>query len=167
MLSVNSESTSPVRANLFFPAPPPRALSPRSIAAGGRHTGPYREEETTDSDEDEGSRHHHRRRLLPPERAALGKTGLATGGLAQDLRAAGADDDGLCVREDGGDGEAAGALDVHEERAWAGDESLWVAVAVSMCVRSQQKKGVSEWVGGGGGGDSIPSACACGPQPEG
>lgn len=36
-------------------------------------------------------------RLLSPERAALGKTGLATGGLAKDLRAAGADDDGLGV----------------------------------------------------------------------
>ena len=55
---------------------------------------------------------HH---LLPPERAALCESGLATGGLAQDRRAACADDDCLCVREDGGDCEAAGALDVHEE----------------------------------------------------
>lgn len=54
-------------------------------------------------------------RLLSPERAALGETGLATGWLAENLRAAGADNDGLCVREDGGDGEAARALDVHEE----------------------------------------------------
>jgi hypothetical protein len=54
-------------------------------------------------------------RLLSPEGAALGKSGLATGRLAEDCRAAGADDDRLCVREDGGDGEAAGALDVHEE----------------------------------------------------
>ena len=54
-------------------------------------------------------------RLLPSERAALSQTGLATGGLAENLGAAGADDDGLCVGEDGGDGEAAGALDVHEE----------------------------------------------------
>lgn len=68
-------------------------------------------------------------RLLSPERAALGKTGLATGGLAEDLRAAGADDDGLCVREDGGDGEAAGALDVHEEGAWAWDKGLGVRSA--------------------------------------
>ena len=36
-------------------------------------------------------------RLLSPERAALCESSLATGGLAQDLRAAGADDDGLCV----------------------------------------------------------------------
>ena len=56
-------------------------------------------------------------RLLPAERAALGQTGLATGGLAEHGRAAGADDDGLGVGEDGGDGEAAGALDVHEEGA--------------------------------------------------
>jgi len=56
-------------------------------------------------------------RLLPPERAALGEPGLATGRLAQDGRAALADDDGLGVGEDGGDGEAAGALDVHEEGA--------------------------------------------------
>ena len=62
--------------------------------------------------------------LLPAERAALGKTGLATGGLAEDLGAAGADDDGLGVREDGGDGEAAGALDVHEEGAGAGHKGL-------------------------------------------
>lgn len=54
-------------------------------------------------------------RLLSPERAALGESGLATGGLAENGRAAGADDDGLGVGEDGGDGEAAGALDVHEE----------------------------------------------------
>ena len=33
----------------------------------------------------------------------------------QDLRAALADDDGLSVREDGGNCETAGALDVHEE----------------------------------------------------
>lgn len=56
-------------------------------------------------------------RLLPPERAALGKSGLTAGGLTEDGRAAGADDDGLCVREDGGDVEAAGALNVHEEGA--------------------------------------------------
>lgn len=62
--------------------------------------------------------------LLPPERAALGQAGLATGGLAQDLRAALANDNGLGVREDGGDGEAAGALDVHEEGAGAGHKGL-------------------------------------------
>ena len=63
--------------------------------------------------------------LLPAERAALGKTGLATGGLAEDLGAAGADNDGLGVREDGGDGEAAGALDVHEERTRSRDQELY------------------------------------------
>ena len=63
-------------------------------------------------------------RLLPPERAALGESGLATSGLAKYLGAAGANDDGLGVGKDGGDGEAAGALDVHEEGARAGDEGL-------------------------------------------
>lgn len=42
----------------------------------------------------------------------------------QDLRAALADNDCVRVREDGGDGEAAGALDVHEERAGCGHEGL-------------------------------------------
>lgn len=63
--------------------------------------------------------------LLPSERAALCESGFATGGLAEDGRAAGADDDGLCVREDGGDSEAAGALDVHEEGAGGWDKGLW------------------------------------------
>ena len=82
------------------------------------------------------------KRLLPAERAALGQPRLATSGLApvlcvspcpilttvvldlQDLRAALADDDCVGVREDGGDGEAAGALDIHEERAGGGHEGL-------------------------------------------
>ena len=63
--------------------------------------------------------------LLPPERASLGQSSLTTGGLAEDGRAAGADDDGLGVREDGGDVEAAGALNVHEEGAGGGHKSLW------------------------------------------
>lgn len=70
-------------------------------------------------------------RLLSPERAALGKTGLATGGLAEDLGAAGADDDSLGVGEDSGDGEAAGALDVHEEGAGARHKGL--AVMLDLC----------------------------------
>lgn len=53
--------------------------------------------------------------LLSSERAALCESGFATGGLAEHSRAACADDDGLCVREDSGDCEASGALDVHEE----------------------------------------------------
>ena len=69
-------------------------------------------------------------RLLSPEGAALCEPRLATGRLAEDLRAAGADDDGLCVREDGGDGEAARALDVHEEGAWAGDERLRACISM-------------------------------------
>ena len=33
------------------------------------------------------------------------------------------------MREDGGDGEAAGALDVHEEGAWGWDERLELVLA--------------------------------------
>ena len=35
--------------------------------------------------------------LLSPERAALGQPGFAASGLAEDLRAAGTDNDGLSV----------------------------------------------------------------------
>ena len=62
-------------------------------------------------------------RLLT-ERAALGQTGLTTGGLRENLGAGSADDNGLGVREDGGDGEATGALDVHEERVGVLHKSL-------------------------------------------
>jgi hypothetical protein len=47
----------------------------------------------------------------------------------QDLRAALADDDCVCVREDGGDGEATRALDIHEERAGGGHELLELVLA--------------------------------------
>lgn len=72
--------------------------------------------------------------LLPAERAALSQTSLATGGLAEDGGAALADDDGLGVREDGGDSEATGALDVHEERSRGGHQGL-VDDGVSTCRR--------------------------------
>ena len=62
--------------------------------------------------------------LLSSERAALGESGLTTGRLAKDGGAALADDNGLGVGEDGGDDEAAGALDVHEEGSGGGDKSL-------------------------------------------
>jgi hypothetical protein len=64
------------------------------------------------------------RRLLSPERAALCEPCLATGRLAENGCASLADDNGLGVREDGGDGEATRALDVHEEGSGSGDESL-------------------------------------------
>ena len=64
------------------------------------------------------------RRLLSSERAALGQTSLTTGRLAEDSGASLADDNGLGVREDGGDGEATGALDIHEEGAGLGHEGL-------------------------------------------
>lgn len=62
--------------------------------------------------------------LLSSEGAALGQTGLSTRRLAEDGRAAGTDDNRLRMREDGGDGEAAGALDIHEEGSGSGDEGL-------------------------------------------
>jgi len=64
---------------------------------------------------------HH---LLSPERAALGESRLTTGGLAENGRASLADDNGLGVGENSGDGEAAGALDVHEERPGSGHKGL-------------------------------------------
>jgi len=63
-------------------------------------------------------------RLLSSERAALGEPGLATGGLAENGRAAGADDDGLGVGENGGYCEASWALNVHEEGSRSWDEGL-------------------------------------------
>lgn len=62
--------------------------------------------------------------LLSAERAALGEPRLSSSWLAENGRAAGANDDGLCVREDGGYREAAGALDVHEEGSRGWDEVL-------------------------------------------
>ena len=47
----------------------------------------------------------------------------------QDLRAALADDDCVGVREDGGDGKASRALDVHEERAGSRDKGLELVLA--------------------------------------
>ena len=52
--------------------------------------------------------------LLSSERAALSESGLTTGGLAEDGGASLADDDGLSVREDGGDGEAVAILCVQK-----------------------------------------------------
>lgn len=80
--------------------------------------------------------------LLSSERATLGESGLTTGRLAQDGGAALADDNGLGVGEDGGDDEAAGALDVHEEGSRGGDKSL----RKELYVRSQfVEVGVCRW----------------------
>lgn len=79
------------------------------------------------------------RRLLSAERAALGETGLATGGLAEDSRAAGAHNDGLGVGEDGGDVEAAGALDIHKEGAGSGHKLLELVLA-GLSLRSGVEK---------------------------
>merc|ERR1719159_118904 len=52
---------------------------------------------------------------LLAEGAALGQAGETSGGLAKDDVAVAALNNHLRVREDGGDEEAAGALDIHEE----------------------------------------------------
>lgn len=62
-------------------------------------------------------------RLLT-ERAALGQASLTAGRLREHLGARAADNHGLGVREDGGDSEAARALDVHEERVGVLHKSL-------------------------------------------
>jgi len=49
--------------------------------------------------------------------------------LAENCRATGADDDGLCVREDGRDCEATGALNVHEEGSWSWHKVLELVLA--------------------------------------
>jgi len=68
--------------------------------------------------------------------------------LAKDGRAALADNNGLCVREDGGDGEAAGALDVHEEGSWGGDEGLeLVLLGLSSSAGVQQINGQNHFDG--------------------
>ena len=46
----------------------------------------------------------------------LSELSLSTGRSAEDGAAGSTEDDGLSVREDGGDVEAPGALDVHEVR---------------------------------------------------
>jgi hypothetical protein len=63
-------------------------------------------------------------RLLSPERASLSESGLSSGRLAEHGGASGADNNCLGVREDGGDCEAAGALDIHEEGSGSRHECL-------------------------------------------
>jgi hypothetical protein len=115
-------------------------------------------------------------RLLPSERAALGQSRLATSGLApmyalahalcphqlvhnlQDLRAALANDDCVGVREDGGDGEASGALDVHEERAGSGHEGLELVLAgltICLLVAGRWRRGGDMCVRGRGGVEKV------------
>jgi hypothetical protein len=52
--------------------------------------------------------------VFSAERGALCQTSLTTGGLAKHAGAGAAQDYGLSMREDGGDGEATWALDIHE-----------------------------------------------------
>jgi hypothetical protein len=78
--------------------------------------------------------------LLSSERAALGKSGLTTGRLAQNGCATLADNDGLGVGEDGSDGEATRALDVHEERAGSGDKGLSIEKYQQPCRDHQEQE---------------------------
>ena len=66
---------------------------------------------------------------LLAERAALSELGLATCGLAKDLVAGCAVDHRLGVREHRRDGNASGALDVHEERVGRGHKPLHLVLA--------------------------------------
>jgi hypothetical protein len=78
----------------------------------------------------------------------------------QDLRAALADDDCVCVREDGGDGEAARALDVHEEGAGGGHKGLELVLAslTSCTLVDDGEHGVgTECVRGRGGVEKVNS----------
>ena len=68
------------------------------------------------------------------------------------------------MREDGGDGEASRALDVHEERAGSGDEGLKLVLAgLTGCMlvgsRGGESKGVS--VRGRGGVEKVNSENLC------
>jgi len=99
--------------------------------------------------------------LLSPERAALCETGLSSCWLAENSRAAGADDDGLCVGEDGGDGEAAGALDIHEEGSRSRDKVLELVLAsLSGWGRVQEIDGENHL-------DDLRSVGACGKVTDG
>lgn len=62
--------------------------------------------------------------LLSSERAPLSQTSLSSCWLAKNGRASCANNDSLCVREDGCDGEAAWTLDVHEKGSWNRDKGL-------------------------------------------
>ena len=76
---------------------------------------------------------------LLTERAALRKSRLATSRLAEDGRAAAADDDGLRVAEDGGDVEAAGALHIHEEGVRRLHQALQLVPALLELARRVQQ----------------------------
>lgn len=64
---------------------------------------------------------------------------LTTGGLAQNLSAATAQNNGLSVREHRGDSEAAGTLDIHEKRVGVLNQTLEL-VAASLLLRGRVDK---------------------------
>lgn len=78
-------------------------------------------------------------RLLLAVGAALGQAGLTTGGLAQNSGAGAAGDHGLSMRKDGGDGQAALALNIHKITAGSSNELLQL-VLLSLRLRSGVKQ---------------------------
>lgn len=76
---------------------------------------------------------------LASERATFGQARLTACGLREDLSARATDNDGLGVRENSGDGEAARALDIHEERVGVLHKSLEL-VLLSLVLRSWVEK---------------------------
>ena len=85
--------------------------------------------------------------------ASLGKSGLAAGGLAEHNIAGAAEDDGLGVAKYGGDLEASGALDVHEEAIGVCTRRLSLCVLASAsAVGLSKSTGIfinKDWLYGG------------------
>ena len=63
------------------------------------------------------------------KKRTVNEAGLTAGGLAENLRAAAADNHRLGVREHSSDSKAARALDVHEERVGALNQTLELVAA--------------------------------------
>jgi len=85
--------------------------------------------------------------------ASLGKSGLAAGGLAEHNIAGSAQDDGLGVAKYGGDLEASGALDVHEEAIGGLHKSLeLVRVGLGLRGGVEQIDRHFYWIGVGADG---------------
>jgi hypothetical protein len=62
--------------------------------------------------------------LLSSEGRTLSELGLTTSGLGKDSGAGAAGDNGLGVRENGGDRETTRALNVHKERSGSSNKGL-------------------------------------------
>jgi hypothetical protein len=85
------------------------------------------------------------------KKLTLSQAGLATGGLAKNLGAGSAGHDGLSVAEHSGDVDAAGALNVHEERVGRLHKALKLVLR-QLTLESGVEEIDGELRGGGGGG---------------